>query len=186
MRHEVEQKFLLADARELLLQLESLGFQEKDIEEQRDRYFNHPSRDFAATDEALRVRSIGERNFATYKGAKHSRRSKTRQEIETPLGEGAKAAHDFASLLGALGFRAVAQVRKSQRAFAGRWEDHDCEVAIDAVEQLGAFAEVECIAESDDRVPTLEDSVLRLAKRLGLRDVEPRSYLELVLASRAP
>ena len=38
---------------------------------QRDEYFSHPCRDFAATDEAFRVRRAGDDWFVTYKGAKN-------------------------------------------------------------------------------------------------------------------
>ena len=50
--------------------------------EQVDTYFSHPARDFAATDEALRIRSIDQENFVTYKGPKLDATTKTRREID--------------------------------------------------------------------------------------------------------
>ena len=69
-----------------------------------DRYFAHPSRDFARTDEALRLRRIGEFNFITYKGPKLDATTKTRREIEIGLADGQQAATDAAELLAAIGF----------------------------------------------------------------------------------
>ena len=74
---------------------------------QRDRYFNHPSRDFAQTDEALRIRTQGRETRITYKGPIVDSQTKTRREIEIPVG-----AHDgddekLAQVLVLLGFREV-------------------------------------------------------------------------------
>src|SRR3712207_4870783 len=82
-----------------------------------DRYFNAPDRDFARTDEAVRVRSIGARNFATYKGPKRDRQTKTRTEIEVPLGDGAEVARQFQQFLSHLGYRFVAEVRKHRAIY---------------------------------------------------------------------
>lgn len=54
---EVEQKFPLADVAAVERRLAELGAQAGGTVEQVDRYFNHPVRDFAQTDEALRLRS---------------------------------------------------------------------------------------------------------------------------------
>ena len=56
-----------------------------------DQYFAHPARDFAQTDEALRLRRVGKQNFITYKGSKIDATTKTRREIELPLAPGEEA-----------------------------------------------------------------------------------------------
>ena len=44
-----------------------------------------PCRDFAQTDEALRIRTVGDTSFVTYKGPKLDATTKTRRELELPL-----------------------------------------------------------------------------------------------------
>ena len=73
-----------------------------------DHYFNAPDRDFARTDEALRLRRIGEKNRVTYKGPRTDAQTKTRKEIEVPLGEGDASAEGFMQILVHLGYRPVA------------------------------------------------------------------------------
>ena len=85
MKYEVEQKFPLADAAEAERKLVALGGPFSDPVEQVDRYFGHPARDFAKTDEALRIRRIGQENRITYKGPKLDAATKTRRELELPL-----------------------------------------------------------------------------------------------------
>src|SRR5437588_12203468 len=80
-----------------------------------DHYFNASDRDFAKTDEALRLRRIGEKNYVTYKGPRIDRHTKTRTEIEVPLGDGEANAQGFMQILTHLGYRPVAVVRKQRR-----------------------------------------------------------------------
>ena len=68
---EVEQKFPLSGGvDEFVGRLRELGAREHAEIQQSDRYFNHPVRDFAVTDEALRIRSVGDQNWLTWKGPK--------------------------------------------------------------------------------------------------------------------
>ncbi len=88
MKFEIEQKFPLAEREPFLSRLTQLSARPHGECRQEDRYFNHPGRDFAATDEALRIRSVGNDNFVTYKGPKLSGPTKSRREIELPLAAG--------------------------------------------------------------------------------------------------
>ena len=54
---------------------------------EKDTYFNHPNRNFAATDEALRIRVADKQSFLTYKGQKIDAKSKTREEIEVVVSD---------------------------------------------------------------------------------------------------
>ena len=89
MHIEVEQKFRATHSAELLARLERMGAVFAEPVVQVDLYFAHPARDFAQTDEALRIRRVGERNFVTYKGPKLDAMTKTRRELELPLADGA-------------------------------------------------------------------------------------------------
>ncbi len=89
MQYEVEQKFPVADLAAVEADLAALGAKIAAAEEEVDLYFAHPARDFAATDEALRLRRKGPRGYITYKGPKIDAVTKTRREIELPLVEAA-------------------------------------------------------------------------------------------------
>ena len=89
---EVEMKFPAADLPTLAARLEALGARRGETLEEADHYFNAPDRDFARTDEALRIRRIGDHNRITYKGPKRDAVTKTRTEIELPIGDGAETA----------------------------------------------------------------------------------------------
>ena len=122
MQYEVENKFPVTDLSRLTEQLEALGAQFDEVIDQVDMYFAHPVRDFAVTDEALRIRRIGDTNLITYKGPKIDQATKTRRELELPLAAGAERVEQYAELLVALGFRTVAEVRKRRRTGQLDWQ----------------------------------------------------------------
>jgi adenylate cyclase class 2 len=180
---EVEMKFPALDAAALEERLRRLGAREAEARSEVDVYFNAPDRDFARTDEALRLRRIGETNFVTYKGPKLDARTKTRAEIEVAFADGAKSADDFAQLLTRLGYRATAEVRKERRRFHLTWEGLSFEISLDSVAEVGSFVEVEILADQEGLEPA-RAALLRLAEALELTDSERRSYLELLLKTR--
>jgi len=179
MRWEVEQKFRLSAAEGIEARLAELGARFTHSIEQTDRYFNHPARDFAKTDEALRLRQVGATNFITYKGPRIDSTTKTRRELELPLPPGDEMNEQFAALLTALGFRPVGVVRKRRRKALLAWDGHDVEAAVDEVEGLGSFLELELSAEDADLEPA-KQNLGSLAEHLGLAESERKSYLELL------
>lgn len=176
---EVELKAPIADPTVLTAQVEQLGAEPAGIHEEEDVYFAHPVRDFAKTDEAVRVRRKGDAAWITYKGPKVDATTKTRREIEVPLA-GVDVWGAAIDLLESLGFRKVRVVRKERRTFEVDWEGWPVLISIDFVQGLGDFVELETHAE-EDRVKEARDALLRLAATLGLRKTERRSYLELLL-----
>ena len=102
---EVEMKFPIQEFTPLEGRLRQFGAREGPAVREADHYFNAPDRDFAHTDEALRLRRIGPTNRITYKGPKRDRQTKTRTEIEVPLAEGDRVADDFGRILVHLGYR---------------------------------------------------------------------------------
>lgn len=183
MSYEVEQKHVTEDLAAKRRALEELDARFSEPVVQVDRYFAHPARDFARTDEALRVRSVGPRNFVTYKGPKVDETTKTRREIELPLAEGDQGRDGFSELLVALGFEPVAEVRKKRTTAELVWRDLSVEAALDEVEGLGAFVELEIEAE-EDALNQARDAIASLAERLKLGPGERRSYLELLLPEK--
>jgi adenylate cyclase class 2 len=177
--YEVEVKFRVADLQALQAELRARGAEPLDEVCQEDCYLAHPSRDFARTDEALRVRSVGDQAFLTYKGPRVDAATKTRQELELPLGEGATP---WLALLQALGFTPAGTVRKRRRTLRLGHGEHRVLVALDDVEGLGSYVELELTAP-EVGVAAARQALLDLAAQLGLQDGERRSYLELLQGS---
>ena len=181
MQYEVELKFPVNDPAPVLSRLQPLGATQQAAVEQCDRYFAHPVRDFAETDEALRIRTAGERNVVTYKGPIVDEQAKTRQEIEIPFADGAAACDQLAEMLTILGFREVRAVSKTRIVYHLQWEARPVELSLDEVIGLeGVFIEIETLADEATR-DAARDCILRLAEYLGLENSERRSYLCLVL-----
>ena len=184
--YEVELKFQVSDVAALERDLLALGARFGNAVEQVDRYFAHPCRDFAATDEALRLRRTGTDVAITWKGPRIDATTKTRREIElgvtaAALGGGPGAIDRWTGLLEALGFRQVREVAKRRRAAVVAWEGAEVEVCLDAVTGLGDYLELELQAAAD-AVPLARGRLESLARRLGCGPAERRSYLELLLA----
>ncbi len=85
MKYEVEQKFPVGGFGHVESKLSASGVEVSSPQTEIDTYYAHPSRDFAQTDEALRIRQIGSATWITYKGPKGDRTTKTRREIVMPL-----------------------------------------------------------------------------------------------------
>ncbi len=140
-----------------------------------DIYYNAPHRDFSATDEALRVRYASGRAVVTYKGAKIKDLGlKAREELNTAVESGEVTEQ----ILLRLGFVKTAEVDKWRETY----KLDNATVSLDEVDGLGTFAEIEVIAEGDDRDGALA-TIGRIKKDLGISG-EPilASYLELLLS----
>ncbi len=106
-----------------------------------------------------------------------------------PFADGERAFESMRRLFENLGFRPVATIRKTRRAFHLTYRDHPLEVVLDEAEGLGTFAEVEAFVEVESDLTEAQRAVLALASELGLSEVEPRSYLRMALEQagrRAP
>jgi adenylate cyclase class 2 len=186
---EIETKYRLADETLLRQRLTELGASEGGVERHTDTYFRHPSRDFVKTREALRIRCVDSLASVTYKGPKLELQDaalKAREEIEWCLAPGDADGSQMERLLLALGFTAVATVRKQRQSFSwpnDRGEFADFTVTIDHVEQVGDFAEIELVVPDSvaGRVDAAGRRIGELAERLGLTDSVPSSYLTMLL-----
>lgn len=141
-------------------------------ERQIDTYYNAPDRDFAQTDEALRLRSVGRKNMLTYKGPRFDTASKSRKEVTLSV-----TRKPTEELLSSLGFSKFGQVTKRRRTY----RLGDISVSLDDVENLGTFMEIEAVAEEKD-FELQEKRVLELLEKLGFSegDIIRDSYLELI------
>jgi len=181
-QYEVELKFPLSAPRDVLARLASLSVVAASPVEQVDRYFNHPTRDFGETDEAFRLRSVGDANCVTYKGPIIDSITKTRREIEVSFSDGPEAASQMVEVWQSLGFRFVREVRKTRTPLTLDWRQRVYELALDEVPPLGTFLEIELLADEAGR-DAARDAILALARELNLTNSERRSYLELLLTA---
>ena len=182
--YEVELK-VEADHDTVRSALADAGAEPVDHVRQVDTYYDAPHREFAETDEALRLREetdldAGETATAmTYKGPLVEAESKTREEHETAVADADAAA----GILDGLGFEPAATVEKERE----RFELEGYTVTLDVVEGLGSFVEVEREApESDiEEVRTGAQELLH-DLRLDPDDQLRTSYLGLLLDGDAP
>ena len=182
---EVEMKFAIRDETDFLKALTQWDVQLGDREHQVDLYFAHPQRDFRHTDEALRIRRTERRVDVAYKGPRLDARTKTRREIELPLAGGERSATQFTEILEALGFRPAGEVRKFRRAATLNVRGKTVTIALDRVDELGIFVELEIVADPGE-VAVARDALEFLATELALGATERRSYLELLAVRSVP
>ena len=187
--YEVEIK-VPADLEATRERLREAGAERVDARRQRDTYYDAPHREFAETDEALRIRREtpladgpespeGEPDPAatvTYKGPLLEEASKTRTEHETGVDDG----EALAAVLSGLGFEPAAAVEK-RREF---WSYDGFTVTLDAVTGLDEYVEIEREVEEEGEVETAREAAVEALDRLGLdADEQVRtSYLGLLLA----
>jgi adenylate cyclase class 2 len=187
--YEVEMKFPVNDLDALRQRLVALAARFHDPVDQVDLYFAHPSRDFAQTDEALRLRRVGHDAAITWKGPRIGTAAKTRREIELPLEAlpvslpgGAPTTIDrWTELLEALGFRRAIEVVKRRLPASVQWQGVEVQIALDTVAGLGDFVELELLA-AEGELSLAQERVSSLARRLGCGPQERRSYLEMLLS----
>lgn len=157
----------LAAVKKRLVELDAVYLK---TENESDRYFNHPSKDFGQTDEALRLRNVGTTTILTYKGPKISKKTKARIEKEVIVKDGDKTGE----ILCLLGFMESGKVVKNRDYY----KLGDIIICLDDVRDLGAFVELEKIGNDLD---SIENELFNLAGKLGLEKFERRSYLEMLL-----
>ena len=202
--YEVELK-LRADHESVREALDDAGASLDRRVRQVDTYYDAPHRDFAETDEALRLREetrerVGESGApapgaatsgdvaatggptdaepttrVTYKGPLVEAESKTREEHETEVVDGDEAA----GILAGLGFEPAAVVEKDRTFF----ELDGYAVSLDRVDGLGEFVEVEAETAASDAVAEVREGATDVLCDLGLDpdDQIRTSYLGLLL-----
>lgn len=164
--YEIEIKSRVGDLRDLENRIRDLGGEFKNEIFQEDFYFQHPCRDFRKTDEALRIRKERDEVFITYKGPRIDRETKTRAEIEIKTDE------KIIDMLKGLGFTLAGTVKKTRKNYIL----NGLGISLDSVENLGYFVEIETSGDLESG----KAKILNLAGILGLKDLERRSYFEMI------
>jgi adenylate cyclase class 2 len=170
---EIEIKAYCDNHNEIAEKIKSLGGQLFKILNERDIYFKHPVRDFANTDEALRIRIENNNNILTYKGPKISKKTKSRFEKEVEFMD----LDSMKEILDKLGFSIVEEISKIRTIY----KIDDVEVCLDNVKDLGIFVELETKGFDQQEG---EARLFEIAGELGLSEFETKSYLELKLEKR--
>ncbi|MGL6193847.1 MAG: class IV adenylate cyclase [Thermoguttaceae bacterium] len=161
--YEVEMKFSLPEVEAFLKSLENLGAKFVETVEETDQFYQHPVRDFAVTDEGLRIRTkkilqqtkicenLDERvgnDYSetkeqdelacciTYKGPKIDIETKTRKEIEIPIASDQDTAQKWNEILLALGFTQSGKVFKVRKTFKLDTADRNYEITLDYLPDL--------------------------------------------------
>ncbi|ARS91463.1 class IV adenylate cyclase [Natrarchaeobaculum aegyptiacum] len=157
-----------------------------------DTYYDAPHREFAETDEALRIRresvsggTVGANPLedgafesrVTYKGPLLEDESKSREEFETGVDDGGT----MAAVLEHLGFDPAATVRKERE----RYDLDGYTVTLDAVDDVGEFVEVELDVDHEEDLEPAREGAYDVLERLDLDpdDQIRTSYLGLLLES---
>jgi adenylate cyclase class 2 len=179
--YEVELK-VRADHDAMRERLVDIGATELGAVTQVDTYYDAPHREFAQTDEAVRLRAETRENGGeeatshrlTYKGPLFESASKTREEIEVEVPE----SDSVDAILCNLGFEPAATVRKNR----DRYEYEGYHVVLDDVANLGEFVEVEAEA-TEESVESVREGATEVLDALGLDPAEQirTSYLVLLL-----
>ena len=180
---EIERKRqLTGDAKELIKQLQDLGFKPKSSRHEIDTYYSRPDVDFMQTVECLRIRQRDGFAEVTYKpattDATHTKNNVIiKPETNLPIQPGDAAIAK--QLLANLGIVQLVEVNKYRRSFQSP-NFPKATVAIDEIKNTGTFVEVEVL--SDDETGALA-IISDIEAKLGLESAEvvTRPYRDICM-----
>jgi adenylate cyclase class 2 len=166
---EIEAKLKVDSIEQVEDTLRVLGAEFVAEQVQSDYHFDDERGTLAKADKCLRLRRQAaggqEKYFLTYKGPKEKSNLKKRQEVEVEVSDG----ESVRKLLELLGYTGAMVVQKKRRL----WRVGSCEVALDKLDLLGEFVEI----EGDD-----EKQIEAVQEMLGLSGLQhiPKSYAGLI------
>ena len=180
---EIERKRqLTGDAKELIKQLQDLGFELQSNLREIDTYYSRSDVDFIQTVECLRIRQRDSFAEVTYKPATTAATHTENNVIikpETNLPIQPEDATTAKQLLANLGMMQLVEVNKYRRSFQSS-DFPQATVAIDEIKGAGTFVEVEVL--SDDEASALM-TISELETKLGLNSMEivTRPYRDICM-----
>lgn len=183
MSLEIESKYRLSDRGESLKdQLAGMLAESMSGYVVTDTYLRHPSRDFAKTGEAFRIRREKDSVCLTYKGPKQPGKGvKTREEIEIGLADGPEAGQQALAMFTNMGFTEVLTIEKFREPYLITFQGVQVTLVVDDARELGCFVEVELVVDAESGISEAQRIIQELSQALGLKDYEPRSYLRMWL-----
>lgn len=180
---EIERKRqLTGDAKELIKQLQDLGFELQSNLREIDTYYSRSDVDFIQTVECLRIRQRDGFAEVTYKPATTTATHTANDVIikpETNLPIQPGDATTAKQLLTNLGMVRLVEVNKYRRSFQSS-DFPQATVAIDEIKDAGTFVEVEVL--SDDETSALA-MISDIEPKLGLESAEvvTRPYRDICM-----
>jgi putative adenylyl cyclase cyaB len=180
---EIERKRqLTGDAKGLIKQLESIGFELQSSRREIDTYYSRPDVDFMQTVECLRIRQRDGFAEITYKPATTTATHTANDVIikpETNLPIQPKDTAIAKQLLANLGMVRLVEVNKYRRSFQSS-DFPQATVAIDEIKDAGTFVEVEVL--SNDETSALA-MISDIETKLGLESAEvvTRPYRDICM-----
>lgn len=156
---EIEAKMHVRDLEQVRRRLREVGATFVGDMLERNTFYDTEDRELLAGDRGLRVRTALLQQTGvvtstmTYKGPRHHGPLKSRDELETTVGDAEQAG----GLLEALGFGPVLSFEKKRQT----WDLADCRVELDELPYIGSFVEIEGATEG---------KILELRNDLGLAD----------------
>ncbi len=162
---EKEFKFKIENKDEIIRKLFSLNFNDLGENKQEDIYFDTEDLKLFNQGKALRIRKEGKHFYLTYKNKVIRKRPKIRKELTIRLNE--RQLRVMIEILNELGYNESLKIIKKRREF----EKGKIKVAIDEVEGLGNFLEVEYESEKDAK-ELLSNLGLKIKNAIGLTYAE--------------
>ena len=171
---EVEIKLKIENVDDVMKKLKNFEFLGERKEE--DTYYNYIEnngccRDFARTDEAIRVRKSDGVCILTYKGPRVGKGEfKAREEVEVEV----SSCDAIVKILQKLCLKPVITITKHRRY----WRRGDVTVTLDYVEGLGWFLEIEVIGE----ISKASELISKIREEIAPDSPEVKeTYLEMLL-----
>ena len=180
---EIERKRqLTGDAKELIKQLQDLGFKPKSSRHEIDTYYSRPDVDFMQTVECLRIRQRDGFAELTYKPVTTAATHTENDVIikpETNLPIQPEDAATAKQLLTNLGMVRLVEVNKYRRSFQSS-DFPQATVAIDEIKDAGTFVEVEVLSDDDTSALAM---ISDIETKLGLDSAEvvTRPYRDICM-----
>lgn len=185
MALETEIKIQIDEPEAIKVKLVRCGFREKETLFERDTYYTAEHHDFAALDEALRVRETENRTtgectaYTAYKSSSTDERTASRREYETKVDDPAV----MKKILESTGFTPVKPMEKLRTHYVR----DDITVCADHVYGLGHYLELEVVTEDESGREDAVRKIFMVLRELGLEDREPvtKSYLSMLMKKNA-
>ena len=180
---EIERKRqLTGDAKELIKQLQDLGFELQSNLHEIDTYYSRPDVDFMQTVECLRIRQRDGFAEVTYKpattAATHTKNNVIiKPETNLPIQPGDTAIAK--QLLASLDMVQLVEVNKYRRLFQSS-DFPQATVAIDEIKDAGTFVEVEVLSDDENSALAM---ISDIETKLGLDSAEvvTRPYRDICM-----
>jgi adenylate cyclase, class 2 len=179
-KKEIELKLYIGpELRDLPDRIAELGWQLGGHEDQEDIYYTSKYKDFIETEECLRIRNSGTAAQLTWKpptsDGMRVRGQYWKQEIDVDI---TGQIENVRKMLSNLEFSEYVVVKKHRQVFR---VDEDSLVALDLIDHLGWFVEIETFLDSSEVGTCRNDEIARLLGIDGERQVNV-PYRDLVKA----